>query len=134
MFAGAERVLSRLGHGIILVSDDEYRHVRDQVGIDPRRLFLVENGIDLDVTPASSGSADLGLSPDELCIGFVGRLAPQKDPQNLLKAFSLLTPRFPRARLIMVGEGPLARPLRAEAEALGIQHRVSWPARSMGRP
>ena len=57
----------------------------------------------------------------------MGRLSSQKDPENLLRAFALLAPKCPRARLIMVGDGPLARPLQAEAARLGVENRVSWP-------
>ena len=67
MVAGAERILSRVGHGIIVVSDDEYRHARQQIGIDPRRLFLVENGIDLAGVPAPAGCARTSGCPTTTC-------------------------------------------------------------------
>jgi glycosyltransferase involved in cell wall biosynthesis len=62
-----------------------------------------------------------------LCIGCVARFGPQKALEHLLQAFALLAPKFPNARLVMVGSGPLEEDLHATAERLGIQERVSWP-------
>jgi glycosyltransferase involved in cell wall biosynthesis len=55
----------------------------------------------------------------------VGRLVPDKDFSTLLRAFARL--EYPDARLVILGEGPLRRPLEDEARSLGIGDRVSLP-------
>jgi RraA family protein len=43
-----------------------------------------------------------------------------------VKAFAMAAHEAPRARLIIVGSGPLEGPLRRLADGLGIGNRVSW--------
>ncbi len=52
----------------------------------------------------------------------IGRLVPMKDFAMLIAAIADL----PDARLLILGEGPLLDPLRAEAERLGIANRVDF--------
>jgi glycosyltransferase involved in cell wall biosynthesis len=54
----------------------------------------------------------------------VGRLAPVKDHQTLLRAFALLSGRYPNARLEILGDGPLRASLASVANELGIANRV----------
>jgi glycosyltransferase involved in cell wall biosynthesis len=74
----------------------------------------------------------LGLTPplevtrpthDELAIGFVGRLVPEKGLDTLLRACVKLLGRW---RLTVVGSGPAQEPLEALAERLGIASRITW--------
>jgi len=127
VFARIEQFLDRLSDGIILVSEDEYRHALE-VGLSKRKLFVVPNGIDLSVTQtASLPPQDRDLSQTAVRIGCVARFVPQKALDHLLNAFALVATKFPGASLVMVGNGPLEADLHATAERLGIQQRVSWP-------
>ena len=69
----------------------------------------------------------LGLDAGGRVVGCVGRLAWEKGCDVLLEAWSRL-PRSLRApwRLCVVGDGPLARPLRRQARLLGIEQEVTW--------
>jgi glycosyltransferase involved in cell wall biosynthesis len=60
----------------------------------------------------------LGLNANELVIGWVGRLAAEKGPDLLLDAIE----RHPgiRARLVIIGEGPMRTELEARARARGL--------------
>lgn len=49
--------------------------------------------------------AKWGIGPDEIVIGFMGRLVSEKGPQVLLDAVCTLHQRFPNARLLLVGTG-----------------------------
>ena len=55
----------------------------------------------------------------------VGRLVEQKGYDILLEAFSSL-PNRDGYRLVIVGDGPLAKPLFAKAKALGIEESVDF--------
>lgn len=57
---------------------------------------------------------ELGLRPGELALGYVGRLAPEKNLRLLLEAFRDLSRRA-AVRLVLVGDGPLRRELEAHA-------------------
>jgi glycosyltransferase involved in cell wall biosynthesis len=65
-----------------------------------------------------------------LAVGVVGRLDPMKDHATFLDALSILAPRFPSLRGVIVGDGPgeLRRRLEAHAAARGIADRLIWGA------
>jgi len=86
--------------------------------------------------PAATGVSPLRESPgvrEQLWgTGFqrhilaVGRLAPQKDYETLIKAFALL-PKAINAKLVILGEGPLRADLIALVNHLGLQECISLP-------
>ena len=51
--------------------------------------------------------SELQCKDETVLVGFVGRLAPQKDPGTILEVASRLQPLCPRLRWLMVGGGPL---------------------------
>jgi glycosyltransferase involved in cell wall biosynthesis len=55
----------------------------------------------------------------------VGRLVVPKGHTHLLRAFARLRKAMP-ARLILIGEGPLERELREQADRLGISDSVAF--------
>ncbi|MBQ8556980.1 MAG: glycosyltransferase [Clostridia bacterium] len=61
---------------------------------------------------------------DCLVVGHVGRLQYQKNQTFLLEAFARLRQREPRARLVLVGDGPDLTDLEARAVALDIASDV----------
>jgi len=75
--------------------------VLPQVGVDPGA----------DVGPPSTLRHELGME-GALCVGFVGRLAPEKGVLVLLQALALLE-RHPW-KLLLVGAGPLEEEIRAQ--------------------
>ncbi len=126
VFGGLERVLARLGEAIVCVSQAEYRHAIE-LDLPRDKLFVVPNGLaglpDVDRTSVRSG---LGLQADDVAIGCVGRLAPQKAVHRLIDAFAQLARGRPNARLVIVGSGPDDRSLRARADESGVGDRILW--------
>lgn len=56
------------------------------------------------------GYRDLfGAGPDDLVVTYVGRLAPEKDLEQLLEAWALLGPERGNAQLVLVGQGPMTQ-------------------------
>src|SRR3546814_2269366 len=72
---------------------------------------------------APHGRAGLKPAPLILC---AARLAPQKDLITAIRAFAEL-PAALKARLLILGEGPLRGRLEREAERLGVAARVEMP-------
>lgn len=56
----------------------------------------------------------------------LGRLAPEKSVDAVLRAFAHVLQREPDARLVIGGSGPDAASLRSLARGLGIAHAVEW--------
>ncbi len=53
-----------------------------------------------------------GISDDELAVVHVGRLAAEKNIDLALRAFAAIQARHPRARFVLVGDGPLRERLQ----------------------
>ncbi len=66
---------------------------------------------------------ELGLGADDLVIGVVGRLVPQKGYPVLLEAMARVAAEHPNAHLVIIGEGEQDG-LRAQAQGLGIDRCV----------
>jgi len=68
--------------------------------------------------------AKWGLAPDAFVIGTIARLAPLKGHEDLFAAFQSLLIAFPRARLLLVGDGRLRAALEAQARSMGLADKV----------
>jgi colanic acid/amylovoran biosynthesis glycosyltransferase len=63
---------------------------------------------------------------EEPVILHVARLVEVKGTRHLLRAFASLARRYDDVQLVIIGDGPLHRPLQALATALGVQNRVRF--------
>ena len=82
-----------------------------------QKLKVVSRGVDtLAYDPAHRSDelrANWGVAPDDLVVVCVGRLAHEKNLDLMLKAFEAIQARDPRARLVLVGDGPMRQELQA---------------------
>jgi colanic acid/amylovoran biosynthesis glycosyltransferase len=56
----------------------------------------------------------------------VARLVEVKGTRYLLRAFATVARKYDRVQLLIIGDGPLRRPLQTLAASLGIQERVQF--------
>ena len=117
----AQRWLSPLATRIFSVSaqlrDDLVRHI----GIPAPRIDVLYNGVDLARfadRDAAAARRLLGVTPDQLVVGSVGRLVPVKNYPLLLRALAGLAD--PRLVAVLVGDGPERAALAALAQQLGV--------------
>ena len=68
--------------------------------------------------------ASLGVAPDALLVGHVGRFDPQKNHRFVLQIFEALARRAPQAVLVLVGAGPLRAAVEEEARSRGLGGKV----------
>lgn len=82
-----------------------------------RDLLTVARGVDVRRFDAAHRSdalrAQWGAGPDDLVVTCVGRLAPEKNLATLVTAFEAIRRDQPRARLVLVGDGPMRKELEA---------------------
>jgi glycosyltransferase involved in cell wall biosynthesis len=96
----------------------------DHFGIDPARIRIIGNPVDLDQVRAGT-RAGVGVELPERFIVGVGRLAHQKGFDLLIEAFAKLGDDT--LELVLVGTGPEQATLRAQAEGLGLGARTHFP-------
>lgn len=119
------------GVTVCAISEKVYRDLEGE-GVPPRRLRLVRNGVNLDEFTATSLEerrtlrAKIGI--DETAgpvLVAVGSLIPRKSPRTVLHVLKYLQNHgCPGARLIYLGDGPMATDLKREALSLGLGHQV----------
>jgi glycosyltransferase involved in cell wall biosynthesis len=63
---------------------------------------------------------EFGFTPDDFVIGHVGRFAEQKNHTFLLALYQAVLEIEPRAKLLLLGKGPLESSIRDSAERMGI--------------
>jgi glycosyltransferase involved in cell wall biosynthesis len=65
-------------------------------------------------------------NPEEPRFLYVGRLSVEKGLEDLFEAFRILCKRWPRAKLELVGAGPLADDLKRRVADLQMTHAISF--------
>jgi glycosyltransferase involved in cell wall biosynthesis len=94
------------------------------------RLVLWQRGVDATMfRPDRPGRQEirraLGWSPEDPVIGYVSRIAPEKNVDYLADALVIVAARRPDVRMLMVGDGPsrasLERRLGASARFVGYK-------------
>lgn len=113
------RLYAPFVHRFVALSKDIQNYLRGGVGVADARIAQVYNGVDLarfqPPAPGEAPPADWPFDPARhWVIGSVGRMQAVKDPLNLVRAFIELLRARPdwrdRARLVMLGDGPLRWP------------------------
>lgn len=107
------RILSKFSTQLISVSDDLSKYLISEFQLNPKKLSVIYNGIDLDrykPLPNPDGlRLELGIAPSEKVIGTVGRIVPVKDHLTLVRAFALVLEQIPQCRLMIVGREEIGR-------------------------
>ena len=96
-------------------------------GIADERLHVMRNGVDLQrfrPLPQSEARGRLGLTGAPLLLS-VGNLVALKGHDIAIDALARLLPKFPQARLVIVGQGPEKGRLLDHAQRLGVADRVT---------
>jgi sugar transferase (PEP-CTERM/EpsH1 system associated) len=112
------RLVSRLADRVVCVSHDSAR-LSVQEGLAPNKVCAIWNGIDVNLF-GYTGPADAGPAV------MVGRLSPEKDVDNLLRATALVVRQEPDFRLEIAGDGPCMPALRRTATELGLDQNVRF--------
>ncbi|MBK8208624.1 MAG: glycosyltransferase [Rhodospirillales bacterium] len=111
---------------IIAVSDFERSHIQKQ-GVPKSKICVIVNGVP-QVPPSDRGAIRkaIGLADNEFCVGFIGRLVPQKAPERFVLAVERLSLHEPRVRGVVVGSGPLQQSTHGAARAAGVFEKIVW--------
>jgi len=102
---------------------------------DPNKIRLVYNGIELTENPDRSflGTREkLDLREDDIILGMVGRVCPEKGQMEVLEAFALLKNEFPALKLLVAGEIKDKKyflKLEKKVEDLSLQEDVLFTGR-----
>lgn len=104
-------LISAWGQKVIAVSEDVKKHLIAGFKVNPDKIFVIPNGIDLEQFDPNIDSSpvekQLGLKHEDLKIVYISRLmgARGEIALRLIKALPQIKDSFPNVKLIVVGEG-----------------------------
>jgi glycosyltransferase involved in cell wall biosynthesis len=89
---------------------------------------IVPNGVDLSRFHCAMAHdrADFGYRPEDILLVYVGRLAPEKNLDFLLRSFAGVAGALDNVHLLVLGGGPERESLEALAGELDITRRVRF--------
>ncbi len=103
----------------VVTPSDATREELLELGFRPERVRAVPNGVSEQFQPG-------GERAERPTVVAVGRLAPVKRFDELLRAAEVARRRVPHLRLVLVGDGPMRRDLENLARELGATEWVTF--------
>ena len=123
-----DRFSERYVDRFIVVSDSLKERMISQHAVPAEKIVRIYNGIEIDFyNPAEQEDRrakirkDLSLDNDVLLVGAIGRLVWQKGFEYFLQCIPDVIGICSRIKFLLVGEGPLRRPLEDISKRLGIE-------------
>jgi len=112
------RLVARSIGGFIAISEYMWKEIRRLY--NPKNIFHIPNAIDVDFFYPRNRNIDI----KDPSILFVGGLYPRKGAHVLVNEMPRIIKKYPRARLTIVGDGPLRERLTSFAQRCGVGDRV----------
>ncbi len=125
---------ANLCDGVIAPSESLARTIRRRGVTTP--MTVIPTGIDVKAFGSADGTRfrkQLKIADDAIVIGHVGRLALEKNLGFLAEAVALALKAEPRARFLVVGDGPGRDDLKAVFEKHGVADRLLLAGKRTGR-
>jgi len=120
----ANRSALRMATVIVANSEDMKQDFVRELGGDMDRIQVVYNGLDTDeFTPGLPPNlrAELGARPDQVLIGVVSRLAPDKGQETFVRAAARVAAQDDRALFVLAGDDSI---FSDNAEYVPMLHRL----------
>ena len=127
-----KRIYLRLSDAIIAVSRFTRDALLSEMSVEPAKIALIENGVDVDRFYEKPRPEALilrhGLQGKRIILS-VGRLVERKGFDKMLLALPLVLERHPNAHYVIVGEGPFHAELERIAQEKGLSANVTFVGR-----
>jgi glycogen(starch) synthase len=127
---GAEREMVRRADRVITCSRYMRSHVSTVFGVSPRRVIVVQNGIDPrdlePVVPDLPGLRARYAEPDQRLVLLVGRLVYEKGFHLALDALAPVIRRLGDVRFVVAGTGTAEAELKRQSRRLGLTRAGSF--------
>jgi len=127
----ANLVLNFVTNRITSVCDSSKRALQEKDWLPSSKISVIYNGIE----PVEQKIASVDentqkvldwLGPTDTAVGFLARLDPIKDPILMLESFRIALQEVPKAKLIVMGKGPLYEALLQRCQSYGISKNVMF--------
>lgn len=110
----------------VIAPSEKIKVMLNNYGID-KDIYNIPSGINMEQYETNKSEIrkklrdSLGIKPDECILIYVGRLAKEKNIDELL---GFLTKLDPDQRMLLVGDGPYRAELEKKADEIGVRSRL----------
>jgi len=126
-----EKTALAIADAVIAVSNETKRDIERLFGVDPTRMHVIHNGIDLEVyrkVDSTEALARYGIDINEPYLLFVGRITRQKGIIHLIRAIQFMDRRF---QIVLCAAAPdtpeIAEEMKNAVERLKTQRSdIIW--------
>lgn len=122
-----ERIASNWADKIVAISESEYQSALKEKICSPKKLILIENGIDLKkYNPETSYSfkKELGINEECKIVGMSARLTRQKDPITFIDIAKRVTEEYQACKFILVGDGELREQVENRIKQYNLEDKT----------
>ena len=123
-------ICERLATDLFACGKDAGSYMWGKRNMQAGRVRIMTNAIDTEMfrfsqTIREQKRIELGLG-DDLVVGIVGRLSPQKNYPFLFESFSKVLPLAPDAKLLIIGRGDLEEELKTQVVRMGLSENIRF--------
>lgn len=98
----------------------EMREELIRMGAEPDKVAFISCGVNMEKFTATNPAANGPVLVN------IGRFAPKKAPDLLIRAFRIVKDAVPDAKLVMIGEGEMFEAAKALAASLGLEGDINF--------
>ncbi len=124
-----DTALSRWTSAYFGVAEAQRPYLTGELGYLDAKIRIVHNGVDptlFDVADDRGARAEFGFAADDLVVGIIAMLRPEKDHETFLRAARAVIDELPHAKFLVVGDGPARHRLEALCAELQIAPNVHF--------
>lgn len=122
-----DAALDRVTHAYFGVAHAQMPYLVNELHYPADKVRIIHNGVDPAIYAGTSDGdrrAEFGFTENNIVVGILAALRPEKDHETFIRAASLVAKLEPSVRFLIVGDGPRRTALEALAVELGINDRV----------
>lgn len=123
-----DRVLSRFTDKIIANAHAVRKFYIEKVGINPKKILTVYNGIDLrefeQIATTQEIKRHLNIDSSRYIVGSIGRLVKAKGYEYYIQAACQVLEKIPQTTFLIIGKGEEGENLKRLAERMSISDKV----------
>ena len=128
LYLAIERVLAEFTTQIVTVSDGQARELADVYKVAPRhKIAVIRNGFDWkdSAQPREQALAQLGISPNQTVVLWIGRMVPIKGVR-LLADVIRASESDPALLFLVAGDGPERNVFEQQTRSFGNVRIIGW--------
>jgi glycosyltransferase involved in cell wall biosynthesis len=131
VYSGLDRFTEKYADKFIVVSNALRDELINNHSIPYQKIITIYNGIELNEYQAQvfTQSArkirkEFDIDNEEFIIGAIGRIVWQKGFEYFIRSIPKMLSSIPKARIVLVGDGPLTNDLKSLSLKLGVRDKV----------